>query len=36
AGQLVEDAPVERLFRAPEHPVSVALIRAVPRLAVGR
>ncbi|NBW64599.1 ABC transporter ATP-binding protein, partial [bacterium] len=33
AGQLVEDAPVERLFRAPEHPVSVALIRAVPRLA---
>jgi ABC-type dipeptide/oligopeptide/nickel transport system ATPase component len=36
AGQLVEDAPVERLFRAPEHPVSVALIRAVPRLAVRR
>ena len=36
AGQLVEDAPVERLFRAPAHPVSAALIRAVPRLAVGR
>ncbi len=33
-GRLVEDAPVERIFVAPQHPATAALIRALPRLTV--
>jgi ABC-type dipeptide/oligopeptide/nickel transport system ATPase component len=33
-GQLVEDARVERLFNAPQHPYTAELLRAVPRLSV--
>jgi ABC-type dipeptide/oligopeptide/nickel transport system ATPase component len=32
-GRIVEDAPVDRLFRAPAHPYTAELLRAVPRLA---
>jgi oligopeptide/dipeptide ABC transporter ATP-binding protein len=32
AGRLVEDAPVEDLFRAPAHPYTRALLRALPKL----
>ena len=32
SGQIVEDAPVEQLFRAPAHPYSAELLAAVPRL----
>ncbi len=32
AGQIVEQAPVARLFAAPSHPYSRALLQAVPRL----
>ena len=32
AGQLVESAPTERLFRAPAHPYTRALLRSMPRL----
>ncbi|MFI5310652.1 MAG: ABC transporter ATP-binding protein [Gemmatimonadales bacterium] len=31
-GRIVEDAPVERLFREPAHPYTAELLRAVPRL----
>jgi oligopeptide/dipeptide ABC transporter ATP-binding protein len=36
AGQLVEVAPVERLFAAPEHPYTRSLLDALPSGAVGR
>jgi peptide/nickel transport system ATP-binding protein len=32
AGQVVERAPVEKLFRFPEHPYTVGLLGALPRL----
>src|SRR5262249_23006294 len=32
AGQLVECAPVRRLFREPSHPYTRALLRSVPRV----
>jgi peptide/nickel transport system ATP-binding protein len=32
AGQVVEEAPVEALFTAPDHPYTIGLLRAVPRL----
>ena len=32
-GRILEDAPVERLFREPAHPYTAELLRAVPRLA---
>jgi peptide/nickel transport system ATP-binding protein len=32
AGQLVEKAPVRELFRAPAHPYTCALVRAIPRI----
>jgi len=31
AGQIVEEAPVKELFRAPAHPYTRALLRALPR-----
>ena len=31
-GRIVEDAPVDRLFREPAHPYTAELLRAVPRL----
>jgi len=31
AGQIVEDAHVERLFEAPKHPYAEALLRSIPR-----
>jgi len=35
-GQIVEMAPAERLFAAPAHPYTRALLNAAPRLATGR
>ena len=35
-GRIVEDAPVDRLFREPAHPYTAELLRAVPRLAAHR
>lgn len=32
AGQIVEDAPVERLFSHPQHPYTVRLLQSIPRL----
>ena len=32
AGKVVEDAPVDELFRAPLHPYTLGLIRSIPRL----
>ena len=32
-GRIVEDSPTERLFAAPRHPQTVALLRALPRVA---
>jgi oligopeptide/dipeptide ABC transporter ATP-binding protein len=34
AGQIVEEAPTDRLFAAPRHPYSAALLRATPANAV--
>jgi ABC-type dipeptide/oligopeptide/nickel transport system ATPase component len=31
-GRIVEDAPAEQIFRAPEHPHTAELLRAVPRI----
>ena len=32
AGRVVEDGPAEQVFRAPRHPYTTGLLRAVPRL----
>jgi peptide/nickel transport system ATP-binding protein len=32
AGQVVEEAPVEELFRAPRHPYTQGLIKSIPRV----
>ncbi len=34
AGQIVEDAPVERVYRAPRHPYTAALFQSMPRLSL--
>ena len=31
-GRLVEEGPIERIFRAPRHPYTMALLRAMPKL----
>jgi len=36
AGKIVEDAPVDEIFHAPQHPYTVELLRAVPRLTADR
>ena len=36
AGQVMEEAPSERLFHAPAHPYTVGLLRSVPRLDRGK
>jgi oligopeptide/dipeptide ABC transporter ATP-binding protein len=33
AGQVVEQAPVEELFRSPRHPYTRALLKAMPQVA---
>ncbi|HEY1325340.1 MAG TPA: ABC transporter ATP-binding protein [Casimicrobiaceae bacterium] len=35
AGMVVEEAPVQTLFRAPRHPYTQGLIRSIPRLDAG-
>ena len=32
AGQIVEEAPVEKLFKTPQHPYTQGLLRSIPRL----
>ena len=32
AGKIVEDAPVDILFRAPKHPYTEQLLKAIPKL----
>lgn len=32
AGRIIEEAPIEKLFRHPEHPYTQGLLRAIPRL----
>ena len=36
AGRIVEDAPVDRIFHAPQDPYTAELLRAVPRLTADR
>jgi peptide/nickel transport system ATP-binding protein len=36
AGKIVEDAPVDRIFRAPQDPYTAELLSAVPRLTADR
>ena len=36
AGRIVEEAPAEALFEAPQHPYSLSLLRSMPRLDVAR
>jgi ABC-type dipeptide/oligopeptide/nickel transport system ATPase component len=36
SGRIVEHGPVEQMLRAPQHPYTAALLRAVPRLDVAR
>ncbi len=35
-GQIVEDAPAEQIFRAPQHPHTIELLQAVPRIGAPR
>ena len=35
-GRIVEEAPADRLFRAPAHPYTAALLRQMPVLEPGR
>ncbi|HMK37429.1 MAG TPA: ABC transporter ATP-binding protein [Desulfomonilaceae bacterium] len=32
AGQVVEEAPVDKLFQSPQHPYTIGLLKSVPRL----
>jgi peptide/nickel transport system ATP-binding protein len=36
AGELVEEGPVSRVFKQPQHPYTVGLLGAVPRLTAGK
>jgi oligopeptide/dipeptide ABC transporter ATP-binding protein len=36
AGRIVERAPVERLFSEPQHPYTIGLLGAIPRLEAER
>jgi oligopeptide/dipeptide ABC transporter ATP-binding protein len=36
AGRIVEEAPVAQLFARPEHPYTIGLLGAVPRITGGR
>jgi oligopeptide/dipeptide ABC transporter ATP-binding protein len=31
-GQLIEDAPIEQLYEAPQHPYTQGLLRSIPRI----
>jgi peptide/nickel transport system ATP-binding protein len=35
AGQVIEEAPVEEIFRAPRHPYTQGLIKSIPRIDAG-